>query len=138
MIAIPIIIITVLLIIAGYSDLRYRKLPGKQGNIVPLLIIIAGTVGMIWSWNGIDFLMLIINVIFAITILYSYKSMGMAGGDIKILLALTIAFPFTMLAIYVFIISMVPGAILLILKIRPVPFITCLTIGYLVILFSAL
>lgn len=127
-----ILTITLLMAIAGYSDLKKRQLPGHGGNIVPLLILAVGIAYTVLTMqNYVDLWIPLINLGLASVILLLYKRMGMKAGDAKIMIALLAGIPYTLLGIMTIAMSTLPALPLLFSRIRPIPYITCLSIGYL-------
>jgi hypothetical protein len=117
------------MLIAGTSDLLWRRLPGKHGNIIPAILIMVGLAQLAFCWQAIG-LMTLLNVAFIIAILTLYPYMGVAGGDVKMLICLIIALPLWPIGLISIGISVVPGLLLIISKIRPIPYVLCLAIGY--------
>lgn len=127
----PTIATAILLLIAGYYDYRDRRLPGPGGWPIPLLIVTTGIINTVIYGMGPITIFLFVNLLIGISYIIFYHFRIAAAGDTKIFLAMILGFPFSPTTFLMYLLGLIPGAYMIIRKVRPIPLITCLAIGYL-------
>ena len=119
-------IITILLTISGYYDLRTRTIP----NILPISITLIGLVGLIFFNTGITPLVILLDFVFILMVILLYKAKAFMTGDALILLSVIIAFPFSTIVPIIFIVSILIAYLMLLLKVHPVPYVACYALAF--------
>jgi prepilin peptidase CpaA len=111
------ILLIVLLLIAGWTDIRSRTIPNEVNLAIALLAIGWWFICGLSLWPAIGIRIAVALVVFAIfALMFALRMMG--GGDVKMIAALALWLPFTSLMTMLTVMALSGGIITLFLLAR--------------------